>query len=168
MGSTNTLENAQPSTSDITYVLHQLTEGISCQNERIEETNKLARQEFDIKKEKYDGKKDRISKLHSSFLNIFLNSSSTDGDRAAKDITAVYRSFLNQETEGLANQQFSVLFRELGFPDVGFSHGFFQAFLSGNFLYPEPGCPNNFSIFYFYEKLHDALDNKRCLLMHLK
>ena len=130
MGSTNTLENAQPSTSDITYVLHQLTEVISCQNERIEETNKLARQEFDIKKKKYDGKKDRLSKLHSSFLNIFLNSSSTDGDRAAKDITAVCRSFLNQETEGLANQQFSVLFRELGFPDVGFSHGFSKHFLA--------------------------------------
>ena len=43
MGSTNTVENAQPSTSDSTDVLRQLTEGISRQNERIEETNKLAR-----------------------------------------------------------------------------------------------------------------------------
>ena len=35
MGSTNTMENAQPSTSDSTDVLRQLTEGISRQNERI-------------------------------------------------------------------------------------------------------------------------------------
>ena len=35
-------------------------------------------------------------------------------------------------------------------------------------MYHEPGCPNNFSIFCFYEKLRDALDNKRRLLMHLK
>ena len=110
MGSTNTLENAQPSTSDITYVLHQLTEGISCQNERIEETNKLSRKEFDRKKEKDDEKKDRTLKLHSSFLNILLNSSSTDGDRAAKEITAACH-FFNQETLGLTNQQLSVLFR---------------------------------------------------------
>ena len=58
MGSTNTAENAKPSTSDSTDVLRQLTEGISLQNESIEETNKLARQEFDRKKEKDDEKKD--------------------------------------------------------------------------------------------------------------
>ena len=66
------------------------------------------------------------------------------------------------------DQQLSVLFRELGFPDVGFAHGVVQAFLSRHFLYHEPGCPNNFSIFCFYEKLRDALDNKRRLLIHLK
>ena len=52
----------------------------------------------------------------------------------------------------------------MGFPDVGFSHGVVQAFLSGHFLYHEPGCPNNFSIFCFHEKLRDALE----FLMHLK
>ena len=75
MGSTNTVENAQPSTSDSTDVLRQLTEGISSQNERIEETNKLARKEFDRKKEKDEEKKDRMSKLHSYFLNMMLNAS---------------------------------------------------------------------------------------------
>ena len=44
MGSTNTVDNAQPSTLDSTDVLCQLTEGIYRQNERIEETNNLARQ----------------------------------------------------------------------------------------------------------------------------
>ena len=41
MGSTNTVENDQPSTSDSTDVLRQLTEGIYRQNESIEDTNKL-------------------------------------------------------------------------------------------------------------------------------
>ena len=54
MGYTNTAENAQPSTLDSTDVLRQLTESISLKNERIEETNKLSRQEFDKNKEKYD------------------------------------------------------------------------------------------------------------------
>ena len=99
---------------------------------------------------------------------MLLNASSTDGDMAAKEITSVICSFFNQETAGLTNQQLSIFFRELGFPDVGFAHGVVQEFLSGYFLYHEPGCPNNFSIFCFYEKLRDALDNKRRLLMHLK
>ena len=107
-------------------------------------------------------------KLHSSFLNMLLHASSIDGGRAAKEITSVCRSFFNQETAGLDDQQFLVLFRYLGFQDVGSAHGFVQAFLSRYFLYHEPGCPNNFSIFCFYEKLRDALDNKRRLLMHLK
>ena len=72
--------------------------------------NKLERQEFDRKKEKDDEKKDIMSKLHSSFLNMLLNASSTDGDRPAKEITATCRSFFNQETADLSDQQFSVLF----------------------------------------------------------
>ena len=44
MGSTNLVENPQPSTLDSTDVLCQITEGISHQNERIEEANKLERQ----------------------------------------------------------------------------------------------------------------------------
>ena len=60
MGSTNTVENAQPLASDSTDILRQLTEGISRQNEIIEETNQLARKEFDRKKEKDDDKKGRM------------------------------------------------------------------------------------------------------------
>ena len=88
-----------------------------------------------------------MSKLHSYFLNMLLNASSTDGDRTAKDITAACSSFFSRETAGLADQQLLVLFIELGFPDVGFSHGVVQEFLRGHFLHHEPGCPNNFSIF---------------------
>ena len=52
IGYTNTVENAQSSTSDSTDVLRQLTEGTSRQNKGIEETNNLARQESDRKKKK--------------------------------------------------------------------------------------------------------------------
>ena len=60
MGSNDRVENDQPSTSDSTDVLHEITEGISRQNERIEEMNNLARQDFDRKKEKDDDKNDRM------------------------------------------------------------------------------------------------------------
>ena len=90
-------------------------------------------EELDINKEKDDDKKYRMLKLHSSFLNMLLNASSTDGDRAAKEITSACRSFFNQEATVLANQKLLVLFRELGFQDVGFAHGVVQALLSGHF-----------------------------------
>ena len=70
---------------------------------------------IDRKKKKYDEKKDRMLKLHSSFLNMLLNASSTDENTAAKEITSACRSFFNQETAGLDDQQFLVLFRYLGF-----------------------------------------------------
>ena len=99
---------------------------------------------------------------------MLLMASSTDGDRAATKVSPSCPSFFKQETEGLADQQMMVLFRDMGLPDVGFAHGVVQAFPSGRFLYFEPGCPNNFSIFCFYEKLQDRFDNERRLLMHLK
>ena len=68
LGSTKTVENAQPLTSDSTDFLRHLTEGFSRQNERIEETNNLERQKFDRKKEKDDEKKDRTLNLYSFFL----------------------------------------------------------------------------------------------------
>ena len=74
-----------------------------------------------------------MSNMHYSFLNMLLNASSTDGDRAAKEINSACRSFFNQETAGMADQQLLVIFIELGFPDVGFAHGVVQAFLSRNF-----------------------------------
>ena len=99
---------------------------------------------------------------------MLLISSSKDGDRAATKVSPSCLSFFKQETVGLSDQQLMVLFIEMGIPDVGFAHGVVQAFLSGKFLYFEPGCPNNFSIFCFYEKLQDRFDNERRLLMHLK
>ena len=78
MGSNDTVEKAQPSTSDSTDVLCQLMESIYHQNERIEETNKLARNKFDRNKEKDDEKKYRMYNLQFSFLNILLNYSSTN------------------------------------------------------------------------------------------
>ena len=55
----------------------------------------------------------------------------------------------HKETADLADLQLPVLFRELGLPDVGLAHGVVQAFHGGHFMYHDPGCPNNFSIFCF-------------------
>ena len=78
----------------------------------------------------------------------------------------VIYSVRRQQVYSMNNCQYSSI--ELGFPDVGFAHGVVQTFLSGLVLYQETECPKYFSIFCFYEKLCDALDNKRRLLMHLK
>ena len=61
---------------------------------------------------------------------MLLNASSTNGDRAAKEITSACRSFFNQEKAGLDDQQLLVLLVELGFPDVSFAHVVVQAFIS--------------------------------------
>ena len=149
-------------------ITQQLTAGISRQNEVISESNVLVREELGRKQEKDEEKKNRLSKLNSSFQNMFLMASSTDRDRAATKVSPSCLSFFKKETAGLSNQQLMVLFREMGLPDVGFVHGVVQAFLRGKFLYFELGCPNSFSIFCLYEKLQDRFDNERRLLVHLK
>ena len=153
MGSTTDIEGSQPSALDWADIMKQLTVGISRQNEVISESNVLVREEFGRNQEKDEEKKNRFSKLHSSFHNMLLMASSTYGDRAATPVSPSCLYFFKQEAAGLADQQMLVLFREMRLPDVGFVHGVVQAFLSGQFLYFEPGCPNNFSIFCFYEKL---------------
>ena len=142
--------------------------GISCQNEAQEETKRLARLEC-VRKEKHDEeKKNKFGKLHHSFKNTLLNASYTDGDVAASDITESCRYFYNQESAGLADQELSLLLADRGYPDVGFSHGVVQDLLNGHMLYFEQGCPNNFSPFCVYEKLHDKHDNQNRLLLHVE
>ena len=121
----------------------------------IPEANFLAREEFCRKLEKDKEKKNRFSKLHSSFQNMLLMASSTYGDRAATPVSPSCLYFFKQEAAGLADQQMLVLFREMGLPDVGFAHGIFQVLRSSQFLYFELGCPNHFSIFCFCKKLQD-------------
>ena len=76
MGSTKDIEGAQPSSLDSSDIMHQLTAGISRQNEVISESNVLAREELRRKKEKDEEKKNRLSKIHSSFQNMLLMESS--------------------------------------------------------------------------------------------
>ena len=119
MGSTKDIEVAQPLALDSADIMKQHTAVISRQNEVISESNVLAREEFSRKQEKDEEKKNRLSKLHSSFQNMLLMSSSTDGDRAATTVRPSCLSFFKQKTAVLAGQQLMVLFRKMGLPDVG-------------------------------------------------
>ena len=76
--------------------MQQLTAGISRQNEVISESNVLAREEFGIKQEKDEEKKNRFSKLHSSFQIMLVMASSTDGDRAATTVSPSCLYFFKQ------------------------------------------------------------------------
>ena len=72
MFSTNDIEGAQPSALDSVEIMQQLPAGTSRQNKVISESNFLAREEFGRKQEKDEEKKNRVSKLHSSFQNMLL------------------------------------------------------------------------------------------------
>ena len=122
MGSTKDIEFAHPSALESADIMQKLTAGISRKNEVISESNVLSREEFGRKQEKDEEKKNRFSKIHSSFQNMLLIASSIDGDRTATTVSPSCLSFFKQETAGLANQQLLVIFREMGLPDVGFSH----------------------------------------------
>ena len=148
-------------------VLRQLVEGLSRQNEYFEEANLISKKDLERKQDKDDEKKNRLKKLHPSNLQMILNASSVDGEFAAEDVSSSCESFFSQESAGLADRELVVQLRSVGFPDVGFAHGVVQMLLNGQFLYFEPGQPNNYSIFCFFEKLRVKSDNTATMLMHL-
>ena len=152
---------------DQSDIFKQLTESISIQNESSIETNKLCRLDYERKLEKDSEKKDSMMKLHSSVQHTFLMAASENGEEKAEEIPESCKSFYNQDSVALSEQQFSFLLRALGLPDVSFAHGTIQSILAGNLLHNAPGSPSNLSVFSFYEKLKDGSENDSRLLLHV-
>jgi len=148
-------------------VLKQLAASISNQVESSKETNKISKLEYERKLDKDSKKSDGLGKLHFSVRHMLMNAASEDGDEMAMELPDSCKYFFEQDTAALSEQQLSFLLREEGLQDVGFAHGTVQALLTGHFLYNFTGCPSNFSIFSFHEKLKDGSETENTLLMHV-
>ena len=97
-----------------------------------------------------------LKKLHSSVLHQYLMVSSVDGEQKAADLVDSCKSFFNQDSAALSDQELAFQLENLGCQDVSFSHGTVQSLLSGHLLYNTRMCPSNLSIFCFFEKLEDG------------
>ena len=126
----------------------------------------MCKLEYERKLEKDSDKKDSMMKLHSSALHTFPIAASETGEEKAEEIPDSCRSFYNQDSVALSEQQFPFLLRALGLPDVSFAHGTMQSILAGNLLHNAPGSPSNLSIFSFYERLKDGPETENRLLLH--
>ena len=82
--------------------------------------------------------------------------SSVDGEQKAADLVDSCKSFFNQDSAALFDQELAFQLENLGCQDVSFSHGTVQSLLSAHLLYNAPMCPSNLSIFCFFEKLEDG------------
>ena len=82
--------------------------------------------------------------------------SSVDGEQKAADLVESCKSFFNQDSAALSDQELAFQLENSGCQDVSFSHGTVQSLLSGHLLYNAPMCPSNLSIFCFFEKLEDG------------
>ena len=59
----------------------------------------------------------------------------------AEDLPDSCKSFFNQDSSALSEQQLSFLLQEEGYQEVAFAHGTVQAILTGNLLYNCPEVP---------------------------
>ena len=123
--------------------------------------------EYDRKVEKDAEKKDSIGKLHSSVKHQFLMAASEDGEMIAQDLPESCKSFFNQDSAALLDQELSFQLENLGAQDISFGHGTVQAILAGNLLYNSPTNPSNLSIFCIFEKIHDGSEKPNRLLLHV-
>ena len=166
------IDNSTPSLiqhSDNSSVLAQLSETMSRQTEEAATANRLRREELDRQKEKDDKKRNKISDLHPSTLNMLTMASSSNCDETPDGPSPSCMKFFNSKNAATAGQELHEMFEDMNQGDVGFAHGTVQALHQGMFLYSEGGTPSNFTIFSFFEQgvlLRDNA-NKRSLLLFL-
>ena len=60
--------------------------------------------------------------------------SSVDGEKKAEDLVDSCKSFFNQDSAALSDQELAFLLEKIGAQDVSFSHGTMQSLLLGHLL----------------------------------
>ena len=91
--------------------------------------------------------------------------SSVDGEQKADDLVDSCKSFFQQDSAALSDQELAFQLENMGCQDVSFSHGTVQSILPGHLLYNAPMCPSNLSIFCFFEKLEDGEEKGNRILL---
>ena len=86
-------------------ILKQLSSNLSHQIESLEESNRISKLEYDRKIEKEEKQKDCLKKLPSSVLHQYLMVSSVDGEQKAADLVDSCKSFFNQDSVALSDQE---------------------------------------------------------------
>jgi hypothetical protein len=76
---------------------------------------------------------------------------------------------MNAETEGVADQELNIQFKNLNLHDAAFSIGFTQALYNGKFLWSDRSTPSNFSPFSIFEvePLLAAEQQNRHFVLHI-
>ena len=98
-------------------------------------------------------------------LHQYLMASSVDDEQKAADLVDSCRSFFNQDSAALPDQELAFQLENLSAQDVSFSHGTVQFLLLAHLLYNAPMCLSNLSIFCFFEKLEDGEEKSNRILL---
>ncbi len=150
-------------------ILHLLANSISRQNDEAAATNDLMTRQLEHNIEKEDKKKDRIKKLHQSIKQLILFASADDAESVPDEPTESCKRFMNSESEGNADQELNIQFKNLHLHDASFSIGFTQALYNGRFLWSDGSTPSNFSPFCIFEvePLLAAEQQNRHFILHI-
>ncbi len=150
-------------------ILLQLANSIIRQTEEAATHNELFTRQLDYTVERDDKKKDRFKKLHPSVKQLLLFASAEDADTVPDDVLDSCKRFINAETEGIADQELNIQFKNLNLHDAAFSIGFTQALYGGKFTWSDQSTPSNFSPFCIFEvePLLAAEQQNRHFVLHI-
>lgn len=132
-------------------ILLHLANSITRQSEEAATHNDLMNRQLHYTMERDDKKKDRIKKLHPSVKHLLLFASAEDADNVPDDILDSCKRFINAESEGNADLELNMQFKNLNLHDAAFLIGFIQALYNGRFLWADRSTPSNFSPFCIFE-----------------
>ena len=150
-------------------ILQQLAHSISRQSDEAAAANELMTRQLEFNMEKDDKKKDRIKKLHTSIKQLILFASADDMDSVPDEPFDSCKRFMNAETDGTADQELNIQFKNLHLNDAAFSIRFTQALYNGRFLWSDSSTPSNFSPFCIFEiePLLAAEQQNRHFILHI-
>ena len=82
---------------------------------------------------------------------MILFASADDAESVPEEPLESCKRFMNAETDGIADQELNIQFKNLNLNDAAFSIGFTQALYNGRFLWADNSTPSNFSPFCIFE-----------------
>lgn len=85
--------------------------------------NDSTKEELTLKKEKEETKIDRLKKLHQNIPLMIINASSDDSERTWDKVVKNCKRFYECESAGMAHQELTFQFINMGLGKVTFAHG---------------------------------------------
>ena len=125
-----------------------------------EETNLIRLKEYQWKKDLGEVKKDKMKDIHPSILQMIMNASSSENDRAGK-LCKDFISLYNSKTHGGLDIKLRQLFENNGHAEVVFSKGVLPNIWAGILCRTHKAALGAFSLFLFSKMQPLSTNNEK-------
>ena len=142
---------------------------MSRQAEALELIHTSHETNLNFQRKKESKRKDRFNKFHPDTKKMIMFASAPDAEAAPNVPEDTYERFINATSQGVAEQELCIQFRQMGLGEMAYATGLILNLYNGRFLYAIRNNPSNFSCFSIHEgsNVGEEEQQSRQLLLHL-